>query len=246
MTASAPQTDPISRLNNPARTYRSRRFANALTNANAQLTAVVDRYSFNVGLFHSLLCDGSSRRTMTRGHRDPLGLRCRALSSRRLPGKFVAAVGEKPMAIDKGRLQRAKQPPSLRQHRSQRNHHHTTDPPPAFAFATSPSRFIPAHSVPSSAGVRARGRRPRAGTLRPAKAGWRGRGQRLGVAVQSSAGRPAVGILTGRARPVVVSAVRAWSTRSAGWRRWKRSRSWAALNSPCPDYVHPLDCAAGA
>src|SRR5947207_1929561 len=86
MTASAPQTDPISRLNNPASTYRSRRFAHALADADAQLTAVVDRYPFNVGLFHSLLCDGLSRRTMTRGHRDSLDLRCRALSSRRVAG----------------------------------------------------------------------------------------------------------------------------------------------------------------
>src|SRR6516164_6708942 len=91
MTASAPRTDPISRLNNPARTYRSRRFAHALADADAQLTAVVDRYSFNVGLFHSLLCDGLSRRTMTRGHRGSLRLRCRALSSPsscRLSGAF--------------------------------------------------------------------------------------------------------------------------------------------------------------
>src|SRR5216117_3722851 len=41
MTASAPRTNPISRLNNPARTYRSQRFADALADTNAQLTAVV-------------------------------------------------------------------------------------------------------------------------------------------------------------------------------------------------------------
>src|SRR6266498_5557640 len=46
-----------------------------------------------------------------------------------------------------GRLQRAKQPPSLLQHRSQRTHHPTTDPPPAFVFTTSPDRFIPALSI---------------------------------------------------------------------------------------------------
>jgi hypothetical protein len=69
MTASAPRTAPISRLDNPARTYRSRRFADALTNADAQLTAVVDRYSFNVGLSHPHLYDGLSRRTMAQGLR---------------------------------------------------------------------------------------------------------------------------------------------------------------------------------
>ncbi len=69
MTASAPQTNPVSRLNNPARTYRSQRFADALTNANAQLTAIADRYSFDVGLSHSHLYDGSSRRTMAWGRR---------------------------------------------------------------------------------------------------------------------------------------------------------------------------------
>ena len=63
MTASAPQTNPVSRLHNPARTYRSQRFADALTNANAQLTAIADRYPFDVGLSHSHLYDGSSRRT---------------------------------------------------------------------------------------------------------------------------------------------------------------------------------------
>jgi hypothetical protein len=74
MTTSAPQTIPISRLNNPARTYRSRRFASALTDADAQLTAVADRYSFNVGLSHPHLYDGLSRRTMTRGRHDSLDL----------------------------------------------------------------------------------------------------------------------------------------------------------------------------
>ena len=81
MTASAPRTDPISRLDNPARTYRSRRFADALTDADAQLTAVVGRYSFNVGLSHPHLYDGLSRRTMTRGRRVSLTLGRRAFSS---------------------------------------------------------------------------------------------------------------------------------------------------------------------
>ena len=36
-----------------------------------------------------------------------------------------------------GRLQRARQPPSLLQHRSQRNHHQHIDLPPAFVFTTS-------------------------------------------------------------------------------------------------------------
>lgn len=67
MTASAPRTNPVSRLNGPARTYRSQRFANALTDAHAQLTAVADRYSFNVGLSHPLLYDGLSRRTTAQG-----------------------------------------------------------------------------------------------------------------------------------------------------------------------------------
>src|SRR6266508_3954719 len=87
MTASAPQTNPVSRLHNPARTYRSQRFADALTNANAQLTAIADRYSFDVGLSHSHLYDGSSRRTTARGHRGSLDLRCRAFSSPS-PGRF--------------------------------------------------------------------------------------------------------------------------------------------------------------
>src|SRR5262249_48200189 len=62
--------------------------------ANAQLTAVVDRYSFNVGLSHPHLYDGLSRRTMTRGHRGSLLLRCRAPSSPppcRSPGAPSAA-----------------------------------------------------------------------------------------------------------------------------------------------------------
>ena len=62
MTASAPRTDPISRLNNPARTYRSRRFATALTDDHARLGPTVDRYSFDVELSHLLLHAGLSRR----------------------------------------------------------------------------------------------------------------------------------------------------------------------------------------
>ena len=48
-----------------------------------------------------------------------------------------------------GRLQRAKQPPSLLQHRIQRNHHQPTDPPPAFAFTTS-LRTAPQSAEPPS------------------------------------------------------------------------------------------------
>src|SRR6266545_978604 len=90
MTVSAPRTNPVSRLNNPARTYRSRRFADALAGAHAQLTAVADRYSFDVGLSHSHLYDGLSRRTTARGHRGSLNLRRRALSSPS-PGRFIPA-----------------------------------------------------------------------------------------------------------------------------------------------------------
>src|SRR5213075_774727 len=50
-----------------------------------------------------------------------------------------------------GRLRRAKHPPSLLQHRSQRDHHLPTDPPPAFVFTTSPCRFIPAPPQPHQA-----------------------------------------------------------------------------------------------
>src|SRR6266545_2384104 len=87
MTVSAPRTNPVSRLNNPARTYRSRRFADALAGAHAKLTAVADRYSFDVGLSHSHLYDGLSRRTTARGHRGSLNLRRRAFSSPS-PGRF--------------------------------------------------------------------------------------------------------------------------------------------------------------
>ena len=93
----------------------------------------------------------SGRRT-ARGHRVSLALRCRELpspSSCRLSGAFqrssanAAVGGLKPPPV--GRLQRAKQPPSLLQHRNQRNHHQTTDPPPAFAFTTSPCPVYPGH-----------------------------------------------------------------------------------------------------
>lgn len=53
----------ISRLNSPACTYRYRRFACALTGADARLAATVGRYSFGVELFHLLLRAGLSRRT---------------------------------------------------------------------------------------------------------------------------------------------------------------------------------------
>src|ERR1700738_1692513 len=93
MTASAPRTNPISRLNSPARTYHYQRFAHALTNADAWLVAIVDRYSFDVGLFHPHLHVGLSRRTMTRGHRGALTLRCRALSSPS-PCRFIPALSQ--------------------------------------------------------------------------------------------------------------------------------------------------------
>jgi hypothetical protein len=53
----------ISWLDSPACTYRYRRFACVLTNACARLAATVGRYSFGVGLSHSLLHAGLSRRT---------------------------------------------------------------------------------------------------------------------------------------------------------------------------------------
>src|SRR5271165_1276342 len=81
MTASAPRTNPISRLNSPARTYRCRRFACALTGADARLAATVGRYSFGAGLSHSHLTAGLSRRRMTRGRRGSLALQRRALTS---------------------------------------------------------------------------------------------------------------------------------------------------------------------
>src|SRR6266571_7835273 len=95
MTASAPRTNPISRLNSPARTYRCRRFACALTGTNARLAATVGRYSFDAGLSHSHLTAGLSRRTMTRGHRGSLLLRCRALSSPS-PCRFIPALSPRP------------------------------------------------------------------------------------------------------------------------------------------------------
>ena len=61
-----PNRGDISRLNSPACVYRYRRFACILTDADARLAATVDRYSFGVGLFHSLLPAGLSRRTLLR------------------------------------------------------------------------------------------------------------------------------------------------------------------------------------
>jgi hypothetical protein len=58
----------ISRLNSPACTYPYRRFACALTDADARLGATVGRYSFSVGLSHSLLRAGLSRRCCSSTH----------------------------------------------------------------------------------------------------------------------------------------------------------------------------------
>ena len=53
----------ITRLNNPACTCPSRRFAGALTNTDARFRVVAGRYSFDVELFHLLLHAGLSRRS---------------------------------------------------------------------------------------------------------------------------------------------------------------------------------------
>jgi hypothetical protein len=50
--ASAPRQQPISGLDSPAYAYPYRRFDNALTDTTARLRATVDRYSFDVELFH--------------------------------------------------------------------------------------------------------------------------------------------------------------------------------------------------
>ncbi|MGH8874231.1 MAG: hypothetical protein ACRDVM_03130, partial [Acidimicrobiia bacterium] len=55
-------TAPISGLDSPAYAYPYRRFADALTDANARLGATVDRYSLDVELSHLLLHAGLSRR----------------------------------------------------------------------------------------------------------------------------------------------------------------------------------------
>jgi hypothetical protein len=55
-------TAPISGLDSPAYAYPYRRFDNALTSATARLGAIVDRYSFDVELFHLLLHAGLARR----------------------------------------------------------------------------------------------------------------------------------------------------------------------------------------
>jgi hypothetical protein len=60
--ASAPRQQPISGLDSPAYAYPYRRFASALTDADARLGATVDRYSFDVELSHLLLHAGLSRR----------------------------------------------------------------------------------------------------------------------------------------------------------------------------------------
>lgn len=59
---SAPRQQPISGLDSPAYAYPYRRFDNALTDATARLGAIVDRYSFDVELFHLRLHAGLSRR----------------------------------------------------------------------------------------------------------------------------------------------------------------------------------------
>jgi hypothetical protein len=63
----------ISRLNSPACTYPFQRFASVLTDENAWFRATVVRYSFGVGLFHSFLHAGLSRRSATShaGHPRP-------------------------------------------------------------------------------------------------------------------------------------------------------------------------------
>ena len=53
----------ISRLNSPACTYPFQRFASVLTDKDAWFGATVGRYSFDVGLFHSFLHAGLSRRS---------------------------------------------------------------------------------------------------------------------------------------------------------------------------------------
>jgi hypothetical protein len=53
----------ISRLNSPACTYPFQRFASVLTDVNAWFGATVVRYSFDVGLLHSFLHAGLSRRS---------------------------------------------------------------------------------------------------------------------------------------------------------------------------------------
>jgi hypothetical protein len=60
--ASAPRLQPISGLDSPAYAYPYRRFAHGLTTIDARLGATVDRYSFDVELFHLLLHAGLSRR----------------------------------------------------------------------------------------------------------------------------------------------------------------------------------------
>ena len=56
-------TSLISRLNSPACTCPSRRFAGALTNTDARFRGVAGRYSFDVELFRLLLHAGLSRRS---------------------------------------------------------------------------------------------------------------------------------------------------------------------------------------
>jgi hypothetical protein len=53
---------PISGLDSPAYAYPYRRFAHGLTTVDARLGATVDRYSFDVELFHLLLHAGVSQR----------------------------------------------------------------------------------------------------------------------------------------------------------------------------------------
>jgi hypothetical protein len=60
----------ISRLNSPACTYPFQRFASVLTDVDAWFGATVVRYSFDVGLFHSFLHAGLSRRSNCSGRSD--------------------------------------------------------------------------------------------------------------------------------------------------------------------------------
>jgi hypothetical protein len=75
----------ISRLNSPACTYPFQRFASALTDVDAWFGATVDRYSFDVGLFHSFLHAGLSRRSNCSSLKD----RSLSRGCRRLPWQFL-------------------------------------------------------------------------------------------------------------------------------------------------------------
>jgi len=79
----------ISRLNSPACTYPFQRFASALTDVDAWFGATVDRYSFDVGLFHSFLHAGLSRRSNYSGRSRQPGLTFEQVAE---SGEHVAVV----------------------------------------------------------------------------------------------------------------------------------------------------------